>query len=235
MTRSPRWVPPSLAARISAHVHAWEKAKQAPAERETPAFVTISREFGCDGAALGYRLAEILNERSKPTIPWVAYDRELLDKVAGELKLRREILESLDDHRRDEMIEFFDTIINKRVEDAVVFRKMAEIIRSLAIRTHAVLVGRGSYLITLDLKAGLHLRLVAPLGWRVEHYAEKHHVSYRDAERSVREGERQREKFIQTFFARDPSKTVPHHLIIDNSRFGLDSMAEITLAALRVC
>ena len=128
-------------------------------------FVTISREFGCEALPLAQHLVEILNRRIHPTIPWVAYDRELLDTVARELHLRREAVESLDDQRRDEMSEFFDTILNKRVEEAVVIHALAELIRSLATHGHAALVGRGSHLITRDLSTGLHVRLVAPREW----------------------------------------------------------------------
>ena len=62
------------------------------------------------------------------------------------------------------MSEFFETILNKRVTETVVIRKIAEVIRSLAIHGHTIFVGRGSYLITQDLKTGLHIRLVAPHG-----------------------------------------------------------------------
>jgi hypothetical protein len=110
---------PSLDARIAAHVHAWEKIKTAPAHpHETHPFITISREFGCEAWPLAQRLAEILNEKLRPAKPWVAYDRELLDKVARELQLRREIVESLAGRRRNEMSELFDTLLNRRTRGA---------------------------------------------------------------------------------------------------------------------
>ncbi|MGH8597145.1 MAG: AAA family ATPase, partial [Gammaproteobacteria bacterium] len=162
------WAGADLEAHIAAHVRAWEAAKSAgKLAPETFPFITVSREFGCEALPLAQKLVELLNERCRPSIPWVAYDRELLDKVAKELHLHRDIVESLDGHRRDEMSELFDTILNKKVDDAVVFRKLSEVIRSIAIHGHAVIVGRGSALATQDLKTGMHVRLVAPHGWRV--------------------------------------------------------------------
>jgi cytidylate kinase len=180
-------------------------------------------------------LAETLNERCRSESTWTAYDRELLDKVAGEMQLRREVLSSLDDHRRDEMRELFDTLIHKSVEDAVLFRKLAEVARSLALRGHVVLVGRGCYLITQDLANGLHVRLTAPPAWRIERYAEVHETTDREAKKKVAEGDRQRAKFIRTFFAHDVTRSYHHHLVIEDSRFSLDQLAKIILGALEVC
>src|SRR5262249_28068042 len=127
MTRiSQGWVGSDMEARIAAHVHAWEKIKPFGHTRrlETYPFVCISREFGCEALPLAQHLVELLNERCRPTIPWVSYDRELLDKVAQELHMQRDVLDMLDGQRRDEMSELFDNIINRKVADAVVVRKL---------------------------------------------------------------------------------------------------------------
>ena len=79
------WAVASLEARITAHVHAWEKARTygQPLAPELFPFVTISREYGCEGLALSLRLQDILNERCRPFFAWVAYDQALLTKVAS--------------------------------------------------------------------------------------------------------------------------------------------------------
>jgi cytidylate kinase len=233
-TISHGWVKANLEARIAAHVHAWEKAKERgqPLAPETYPFVTISREFGCEGAPLALRLQEILNERCRPFFTWVAYDQELLDKVAEELHLARGLVESIDGHRRNEMSELFDTILNKRVEEAIVFRKLAEVVRSLAIHGHTILVGRGSYLITQDLRTGMHVRLVAPRDWRIHKIMVDRNVPYAEAQRIVEQGEREREQYLRTFFIQDREHPFVHDLTIDNSRFNLAQIAEIVFTAL---
>lgn len=223
----------SLEARIAAHVRAWEQLKKAPAHRhETLPFVTISREFGCEALPLAKRLVEILNERCRPSIPWVAYDRELLDKVAQELHLRRDVVDSLDGARRNEMSELFDALLNRKVDEALVFRKLAEVIRSLAMHGHSIIIGRGGHLITQDLKTSLHVRLVAPFGWRVQRLATDRQLPYQEAEKIVTAGERERARFIATFFHHDPAHPFHHDLVIDNARFNLAQIAEIIFTAL---
>ncbi|HUK81394.1 MAG TPA: cytidylate kinase-like family protein [Verrucomicrobiae bacterium] len=228
------WVGTDVEARISAHVQAWEKIRPLGKHQqlETYPFVSISREFGCEALPLAQRLTEVLNERCRPSIPWVAYDRELLDKVADELHLRRDILDSLDGRRLDTMSELFDNIINRKVADAVVVRKLAEVIRSLAVHGHAVLVGRGSSFVTQDLKNGLHVRLVAPRAWRIARIAADRNIPGHDAEKIVDEGEKQRHNYITTYFVFDPHSPFPHDLVVDNSRFNLVQLGEIVFSAL---
>ena len=221
-------------ARISAHVRVWEKIRPLGKQRtlETYPFVSISREFGCEALPLAQRLTEILNERCRPSIPWVAYDRELLENVPEEL--RRDILDSLDTRQRDGMTELFDNVINSKVEHALVVRKLAEVIRTLALHGHAILVGRGSSLATQDLKNGLHVRLVAPRAWRVAKIAADRDIPYREAEKIVDDGEKQRNTYIETYFVLDPQNPFHHDLLVDNSRFNLVQIAEIVFAALGV-
>jgi len=230
------WVEAGLAARITAHVHAWEQAKQAgqPLAPETYPFITLSREYGCEAVPVALKLSEILNERCRPFFAWVAYDQQLLDKVAQELHLHRGVVEAVDGRRRSAMNEFFQAILSQPVDDTVIFRKLAEVIRALAIHGNAVLVGRGSHLITQDLKTGLHVRLVAPRDWRISQLASKRNVSHGDAERLVNEGDEQREKFLQTFFVQDPRQPFHHDLVLDASRFNLDQVTEIVFTALSV-
>ena len=225
----------SLEARIAAHVHAWQQTRQSgkPRPPETLPFVTISREFGCDAADVAQQLVELLNKRCKPIHSWVGYDRELLDKVASELHLCRELLDALDERRRDEMSELFDTILNLKVDDALVFRKLAEVIRSLAVHGHSVLIGRGSYLLTQDLKTGTHVRLVAPRDFRIHAFAHRFDLLPQEAVKQVAKGEKERERYLQTICVRDPSHSHYHDLIIDRSRFNTTQIAEIICLALR--
>jgi len=235
MTRiSQGWVGSDLESRISAHVQAWQKVKPLANQRrlETYPFVAISREFGCEALPLSRQLVQTLNDRCHPSIPWVSYDRELLDKVAEELHMQREILDMLDGGRRDEMSELFDNIINRKVDDALVVRKLAEIIRTLAIHGHAVLVGRGSWLVTQDLRNGLHIRLVAPREWRIHKIAASRNLSLEQARKVVAEGEKQRNHYLNTFFVVDPEFPLHPDLVIDNSRFNLVQIVEIVFAAL---
>jgi cytidylate kinase len=228
------WVGSDVEVRMAAHVNAWEKVKPLGDKRrlETYPFVAISREFGCEALALAQQLVDTLNKRCHPSIPWVSYDRELLDKVAADSRMQRAVLDMLDGKQRDGMSKLFDNVINRKGADALAVRKLAEVIRTLAVHGHAVLVGRGSSLVTQDLRNGLHVRLVAPRTWRVHAIATNRNLSMGEAEKTVTKGEKERHRYINTFFVLDPHFPFPHDLVIDNSRFNLMQIVEIVFTAL---
>jgi len=235
-TIGPRWVEPSLQTRIAAQVHAWEKmtAVRQPLAAEQNPFVTISRQFGCQALQLAQQLVEILNARQQPARRWIAYDRELLEKVAQELHLRREVVDCIDDRRRSEMTQLFDFLLNHSVDDALLFRKLAEVIRALALRGHTVIVGRGSYLITAGLKTGLHVRLVAPLGWRVDKVSAEWSLQTGEAWKLVKQRQKERDRFLRGYFVTNPDLPFLHDVVLDNSQFTVEQMTEIVFTTLSV-
>jgi hypothetical protein len=230
------WVRPDLEARTSAHIHAWQKLKEAgtPHSAETHPFVTISRQYGCEGAALAHRLVEVLNERCRGSIPWVCYDHELLNKIASEAPLHHEVVESIESRRRNKMSTLFDTILDRKATDSAPMRKLAEVVRSLAIYGRAVLLGRGSYLVTQDLKTGLHVRLIAPVDWRVVKITATREVTQTEAIEIVMEGEDKRNNYMRAHFVQHGDEVINPDLIIDNSRFNLVQISEIVFKALSV-
>jgi hypothetical protein len=234
MTKNPHgWVRPDLDARLSAHVRAWQKPNHVdtPRSPEFHQFITISRQYGCEGAALAHRLVDILNERCRPSFAWVAYDHELLSKISTEPHLRKNVIEALDSRRHERMGKLFDTILNCKATDAAEMRQLADVVRTLAVLGRAVLLGRGSYLITQDLKTGLHVKLVAPLDWRALHVAATREVSHGEAKKIVAEGDRRREQYLRKHFVEHPEHVVDPDMVIDNSRFNLVQIGEIVFTA----
>lgn len=235
MSKSPHgWVRPDLDARLSAHLRAWQKPKHAndPRSPEFHQFITISRQYGCEGTALAHRLADILNERCRPSFAWVAYDHELLSKISTDARLRDNVIQALDSRRHDSMGKLFNTILNRKANDASEMRQLAEVVRSLALLGRAVLLGRGSYLITQDLKTGLHVKLVAPIDWRALRVAATREVSHGEAKKIVAVGERRREQYMRKHFVEHPEHVINPDLVIDNSRFNLVQISEIVFTAL---
>jgi cytidylate kinase len=233
-TISHGWYGQTFQARIASHVQAWEQLQNSVSPRPsvTYPFITISREFGCEAVPVSRRLVQLLNEKADHRYPWVGYDRELLDEVGKQLHLHRNILDAVDGQRRSEMTELFDAILNFRVDDSVVFRKLAEVIRALAIHGHVVLVGRGSYWLTRDLHTGFHVQIIAPREWRTQKIARQRDLPVHEAEKIMMEGERLRDHYLNTYFSHAPNQGYRHDIILDNSRLTVEQMSEIIATAI---
>jgi cytidylate kinase len=87
-------------------------------------------------------------------------------------------------------------------------------------------------LVTQDLKTALHVRLVAPRGWRAYKIASTRELSYDEAGALVVRRERERDQFLKTYFVQDPAHPFYHDLVIDNARFNLDQIVAIVFSAL---
>ena len=153
----------------------WEATDDKAAEekvREKIRFITISREYGCAGFRIGDRLAEVLNSRQHEGLPpWTVYDHKLVDLVCQNHKLNRVLVESLDNQSKHVFGDYIKGIFTGEPSSIQVFKKCAETIFQLANKGNVIIIGRASSLITGKLTGGLHVRIVAPLEWRVKQVA----------------------------------------------------------------
>jgi cytidylate kinase len=167
-------------------------------------FVTISRQAGAGAKQIGQRLAERMSALGPNDPPWTSWDRDLVEKIAAEHHLSRELIETLSDHNRswlETWIASVQSSVNRHFPDEFqVYRRVAQTLRAMAQGGYVVLVGRGGMCITRGMPGGLHVRLVAPRADRVRAFAERNSVSMDEADRMVRSIDLGREKFYRHFF-----------------------------------
>jgi hypothetical protein len=164
-------------------------------------FVTISRQAGAGGVTLANRLVEHLNRVDPGELPWTAWDKELVQKVAEEHHISQALVETMEDHGQSWLQEFLGGLrIGESAESASelrVFWKTATAIRAIAQVGRCVIVGRGASFITARMPGGVRIRLVAPLAFRIRNYASIFGVSPAEAEVRVKELDHNRDAFYR--------------------------------------
>jgi len=198
-------------------------------------YVTISREYGCWGFSLGLLLLELLNDMSEPGKPgWNVYHKEILDQLAGETEHDKEVL---DRQRREKprlLADLFRSLSKERVPSGYEVRnRMTEIIRSLVMKGHAILIGQGSAGATQDIPHGLSVRLEAPEDWRVKQIAFRDGLSETEARLQIRQREQEDEYLRKIYKTRYPRKPA-FNLVYDCSAFGLTQIAQHVVQAMRL-
>ena len=168
-------------------------------------FVTISREAGAGGGTLGQRLAERLNRFDSTDPPWACFDRELVEKVASDHQMSAALIDALEEQDHSWLSDFFSGLsLGGPASDhseAKVYERVAKTIRAIAGVGRVIIVGRGGVFITRNMPGGLHLRLVAPLFYRVENMARLLGCSEREAEQEIHRRDRNREAFYRRYFS----------------------------------
>lgn len=222
---------------ISAQVNYWKQQKETLETPETKShmpFITISREFGCCGYDVAQKIVEIMNNEYKPEPLWAAYDRSLIDKVTEDLGLSTSLVETLTGNARNALTNLFQTTFSSFPPQVAVYKRMAQTIAMIAANGNAVIVGRGSNMITRKIEGGFNVRIVAPVHWRAELMADKMKLSKADTLKTLEEKEKQRQSFFREFLKFDVADPHNYHLLINNSHFSTEEVARMIIDGLKV-
>ena len=221
-------------ARIQAQAETWRKEKLSavPAASAAKHFITISRQFGC-GA---YALAEMLIDRIGHEIgddSWAVYDRALVDKISSDHKLSKDLIVALSEDVRTEMDETWLGLLKSFTPELKVYRSMVSTIRLLAMHGNAIIVGRGSAILTRDMPGGLHVRLTAPTEWRIRNVMDVFKLAYQDAKDHLVKMDEERESFIRKYLNADIIDPDNYHMILNNGMMESSEMAAAITSALK--
>lgn len=204
----------------------WElqrsRREAAPAPVPLP-IITISREFGARGEALGRLVAE--------TTGFSFWDDELVHAVAEESGANTALLKSLDEHLRSAIEDSIEgAFLGGNYMGSEYLRRLMKLIHTIAAHGSGVVVGRGAHYVVARDRA-LSVRVVCPLPERVRGYAERHGLDERRARQKLEREDQARGAFIRQYFSRDPSNPSDFDLTVNTGSFPLERAVGIVLAA----
>jgi cytidylate kinase len=167
-------------------------------------FVTISRQPGAGGHLLSYVLiTDFLKEHGDLFKGWHVFDKQLCEVVAQDPELNH-AMESLAQERyRSEFEEFMETLFTGRSSHYLLYRRTFNVVHMLASIGKVIIVGRAAACVTRHLKAGIHVRLVAPESNRIVWMMKRFKLSREEATRDIHRQESDRRKLLKKFFSRD--------------------------------
>lgn len=197
---------------------------------QTGPVITISRLTGCDGREVAAALVAQLNLRYNTT-KWRWIDKDIIYHAAHELKTDTNRVETYyQGMTMNDMSEMIMAFSGRFVSDSSVKKAIREVVLSIAREGHAVIIGRGGVAITRDMTNALHIRLVAPLYWRVENVMKKKGMIIEKAEEYVIETDEKRNKMIVSFLDKKPqSLDYLFDSTLNRSSFSIDQLSALIL------
>jgi len=179
-----------------------------PATPSAP-FVTISREFGCPSKLIANRLTTEINKMQK-THPWHFVNKEIIEESANKLNVDPMKIKSvLSAQKRGIMDDVISSFSSKYYINSISIRKtISDIIKSIAIKGYVIIVGRGSVAITKGFPNSLHIRLQAPLEWRINEICRVNGLSKSDAEKMADDTDTKRTALIESFLKCKPDQSI---------------------------
>jgi len=204
----------------------WAILHEHRAKQESPVhwpIITIEREFGARGEALGRILAEAAG--------FTFWDGELVHTVAEESGAHETVLRSLDEHRRSAIDESIQgALLGGQHMGSEYHRRLMKLIHTIAAHGGSVVVGRGAqYILAAD--AALRVRVVSPLEERVRGYAQRQGIAEGSARAQVARFDAERLRFVRQFLSRDATLAADYDLVVNTGTFALEQAAGIVLEA----
>ena len=196
--------------------------------------IAISRQFGSGGAEAGHALAAKLGIRYA--------DRDILEQAARMLGREQRELEGLEERvaslwGRAAGILSIGAPEGPYVMPALLpageddlFLVESQIIREIAAREDAVVVGRGAFWLLREHPGLFSVFLHAPEPWRVARIAARRNLPDDQARTLVREVDQQRGRFIQSLKPGPHSDARCYHLCLDTSVVGIDAAVDLIAA-----
>lgn len=208
--------------------------EQALATKRCPSgpTITISREAGSRGRAIGQRLGQRLG--------WQVYDRELMEYLASDSVASAELFGELDEIQTEWVNQQLALLKKRPIEnpnpDDEATRSgtlaLFKVILALGAKGRVILVGRGAHWI-LPESHTLRVRVVANLDDRVAYLAQTLRLSHTEALQRCRLRDQKRQDFAKQSFA---SIIVdPNHfdIVLNSSRLGEDVSTQLIREAVQ--
>ena len=187
--------------------------------------ITISREFGCEAYPVTECLKEIMEKKTGQA--WAIMDKALLEEMAKHHNLSEEIVRSLGEKKSRILDEVLATFSPRWKSDSDNFRLLCKHVFSLAEKGNSIIVGRGSAIVTQQLKNCYHFRLYASHQFKIASIARRLKISRDEAENVVEKNQKQRDAFIHDYFNLDPRDLRFYHLVFNNDKNSPERIAQM--------
>ncbi len=189
--------------------------------------ITISREVGCDGLDLAQKIAKRLNRQNLKS-DWKVLSKEIFYESARELNLNpekvRKIFKQTDKYAFDEILNAFNNRSFK--SERKIIKSVIDVIHTLAFDGFCIIVGRAGHVIAKDIQNALHLRLIAPLEYRVNVIMKNRNLNRQEALVFIRKVEQERIAFRKAISEDNPGMDY-FDLYINRASFNDDDVVSM--------
>jgi len=169
--------------------------------------ITVSRDTGCDGVPIVKEVIKQLNNNLKGVSkkhPWRFVSKEIFEESAKKLNVKLDIFDNLENSKDKsfvgEIISSFST--EQYPSDFKIKRTYKEIIESVASAGGVVILGRAGVAITDHNKRNLHIKLTAPLDWRVDKMAKEYGYNKAKTVKHITESDKNRDDLKKYYMGR---------------------------------
>ena len=180
---------------------------------ETGPYISISREFGCMANRIAEKLTRELSKRErelKKGTKWKWINKSILEESSKALELSPSKIEYVFQSQSKSMIDEIVSAMATRYykSDKKIRKTIVEVIRAIAKTGHIIIVGRGGVAFAKNNPKSLHIKLVAPIDWRVERISKNYNKTKKDALKYINDIDMERKYLIDNFMGYETDNSI---------------------------
>ena len=191
--------------------------------------ITISREYGSGGKAIGKMVAERLGYRF--------YDAEIIEEVVKSSGLAKEIVEKYDEYATHKNSLLYNIAINAAgsyngmsIATQIQIAQM-NVIRQIADEGNCVIIGRGADYILREREDCLHVFVRADMKFKAKRVLDIYGATEQRIEARLEDMDVRRRVFYRSFAMREWGVIENYNMMLDSSSIGLERCAELICTA----
>ena len=176
-----------------------------PAPIKKNAFLTLSRQTGCNGTGIAIDMVKALKTEGHK---WSFMNKEVLEEAANKLRVDPSKIQYVfENKKKTHMDEVIAALSSKYYRsDKKVRKTITEVIRYYANQGNIIIVGRAGVATTSDLPGGLHLRFTAPYEWRLNALKRRAEFKDEDIAAFIKKHDAKKKMLIEDYYGKDLSE-----------------------------
>jgi cytidylate kinase len=190
------------------------------------AVITISRQFGAGGRTLGEKLCERFG--------FHLVDEIVIDELARKAKVSGDWLTAIEKEASSKLLGLISSIVSsgflyrtpsapdEEFERNKYIAFLTRVMTSMANEGGYVLLGRGAQLVLKNHPKAFHVLLLANYEDRVKFVVERYSLPRPEAEKMIKEKERQRAAVASKIFGANIDDPKLYHIVLNTDRFPFD-------------
>lgn len=184
--------------------------------------ISIGRQFGSGGMAIGQKLAERFGFRY--------YDKELIPLAAKEIGFDPEVFEKVDEVPR--FLRFFQIFgaagqgNENYMSNSMLFKVQSDVIRKLADEGPCIIVGRCSDYVLRENPDMVSVFVSASEEDKIKNVMERQNIAREAAVKLIKNTNSKRAEYYNTYSGKEWGAAKSYHLCIDVSSLGIDGTVD---------
>jgi len=194
--------------------------------------ITISRETGARADVISEIMVKLFEKytRNSP-VPWTVFDKNLIEKVIQDHHLPHSLSKIMAEKKYSAIRSIMVELLGGQPPIFNLIHKTTQTILELAQIGNVIILDRGANIITAKLNNSFHVRLVAPLEYRIDHVQELYNYDRQKAIDFIKHEDVDRRDFVSTYFHKDVSDPLLYNMIINTHLNDDKVIAEIIVSA----